>query len=194
MTLDIHATPRAHVEHRWVKICLGEHDEVIPRERRRLHNIPRIMVWAAVGIGFKSGVVMFPQKTAGGETSFCLNANGYVRRCLNPIVAKVSAQRRIFQQDGARPHQNNHVRDYLRKKDVMYIEDWPPYSPDLNMIEYVWPLLNARISELQPVTMQELKAAIPKAWANIPQQEIDAVCKGFRNKLNEVLRNNGRCC
>ena len=42
---------------------------VLPRERRRMQNIPRIMVWAAFGVGFKSRLVVFPQKKTRGRTT-----------------------------------------------------------------------------------------------------------------------------
>ena len=175
---------------------VDKNGQVIPRERRRLHNIPRVMVWAAVGVGFKSPIILFPQTTTDGEgnrTTFHLDTKGYIRRCLSTIVSKLSTQRRIFQQDGAKPHQNNRVREYLLMKGVEHIEHWPPYSPDLNMIELVWPILNRRIAERHPTTMPELQAAIKTAWGSITQPEIDAVCGGFQSRLRAVVKRNGRC-
>jgi hypothetical protein len=175
---------------------VGPDDEVIPRERRRLHNIPRVMIWAAVGVGFKSPIVLFPgvaKHREGDSITFRLNTDGYVRRCLSKVASSLADSHRIFQQDGAKPHQTNRVRDYLGRKGVAFIPDWPPYSPDLNMVERVWPLLNERISEQHPTTLSELKSAIKKAWRSIKQSEIDALCKGFGGKLQEVLANGGRC-
>lgn len=175
---------------------VSKDDQVIPRERQRLHNVPRVMVWAAVGVGFKSPIVMFPEKTVdadGIRSTFRLDASRYVRRCLSPIASELDTKRRIFQQDGAKPHQNNHVREYFGRKGIQHIADWPPYSPDLNMIEYVWADLNERVAERHPRTMQELQAAIKAAWDSIPQMAINTTCKGFENKLKEVLAKNGHC-
>jgi transposase len=168
---------------------------VIPRERRRLQNIPRVMVWAAVGIGFKSPIVLFPQdqKDDEGKRAFRLEKKGYVRRCLSIVVPRLVAERRIFQQDGAKCHQNTHVRDYLKSKKVEVVDPWPAYSPDLNMIELLWPLLNERVAVQHPSTLVELEAAIQKAWDSITQAEIDARCAGFGSKVVEVVRKRGTC-
>ena len=121
---------------------------VLPRERRRLTNIPRIMVWAAVGIGFKSPLVIFPQRKHGDERknamTYRLDAKAYVRKCLARIVPDLVAGGRIFQHDGASPHgkgsPNSVAGRYLAKKGVVVA--WhPPYSPDLATIEKVWPHL-----------------------------------------------------
>ncbi len=175
---------------------VAHEDEVLPRERRRLQNVPRIMVWAAVGIGFKSPIVLFPETAADGDgdhRSFRLNAEGYVRRCLSKVSPSLTSRGRIFQQDGAKPHQNSRVRSYLEKKGVDYIKDWPPYSPDLSFIELMWPLLNRHVAERHPATMQQLRNAVIAAWGSISQQDIDAICRGFKKKLQEVLGKSGRC-
>lgn len=169
----------------WAKSVKG----VIPRERRRMQNIPRIMVWGAVGIGFKSELVIFPQMA--GSNSFRLDSKGYVRRCLSKVVPELLRQKRIFQQDGARPHVSAHTKRYLESKGVTLMESWPPYSPDLNCSELMWPLLNRRIAAQHPTTLAELIAAARKAWASITQAEIDAICADFPRRLRLVASGDG---
>ena len=173
---------------------------VIPRERRRLTNIPRIMVWAAVGHGFKSPLVIFPQRKNKDERknamTYRLDANSYVRKCLARIVPALVAGGRIFQHDGASPHgkgsANSVAGRYLAKKGVTVA--WhPPYSPDLAVVEKVWPLLNRLVAEQMPQTLSELTAAAQKAWADIPQSALDAICSHFGPAVDAVRRNNGAC-
>ena len=109
------------------------------------------------------------------------------------VTAELLKHQRIFQQDGAKPHQTNRVRDYLGRKGVPYIPDWPPYSPDLSMVERVWPLLDERVSQLHPTSMRDLMSAISAAWDSIKQSEINATCSGFHGKLKEVRAKGGRC-
>lgn len=160
---------------------------VLPRERRRLQNVPRIMVWAAVGIGFKSELVIFPQMT--GSNSFRLDSKGYVRRCLARVVPRLT--NRIFQQDGARPHVSAHTKRYLRSKNIELMENWPPYSPDLNCSELVWPILNRRIAEQHPQTLDDLILAAQNAWTSITQAEIDEICSDFPRRLRLVASGSG---
>ena len=181
-------------DHSRRRMWVAPGDRIVPRERRRLQNIPRVMVWAAVGIEYKSPIIQFPLHQQGDKTKgFRLNAEGYVRRCLSAIVPSLLKERRIFQQDGAKAHQNNKVRAYLKRKKVVVMDPWPAYSPDLNMIELLWPLLNQRVAALRPTDQDSLAAAIDTAWAGITQAEINARCKGFMSRVKAVLGKNGEC-
>ena len=81
----------------------------------------------------------------------------------------------------------------IERASIEVMEVWPPYSPDLNMIELVWPLLNKRVAVRHPNTLDELTAAIKSAWVSITQGEIDAICSGFVQKVLEMHQNNGHC-
>ena len=173
---------------------------VLPRERRRMQNIPRIMVWAAWGVGFKSGLVVFPQKKHADERrdamTYRLNAASYVRKCLSPIVPALVAGGRIFQHDGASAHgrgsPNSVAEKYLARMGVT-VAPHPPYSPDLAFVEKGWPILNRLVAEQMPQTLQELTAAAHKAWAAIPQATLDKIAMGFKGAVEAVRRNNGAC-
>ena len=73
-----------------------------------------------------------------------------------------------FQQDGAKPHTANKVRDYLRSKfhdKFIDKERWPPRSPDLNPCDfYLWGYLKLRVYNLLPNTLDELKMNIEKEF------------------------------
>ena len=154
---------------------------VYGRERSRLQNTNRIMIWAAVGKGYKSPVVIVSKN--GSQT---MDGDMYVRRCLSPLVPRLRATKRILLQDGARPHLKG--IEFLKRKGVPMVMNYPPYSPDLNQIEHLWRILNGRISEYKPRTMEELEKALFAGWESITQKEIDQVCAGF---LGAVLRAEG---
>ena len=43
----------------------------------------------------------------------------------------------IFMQDNASIHNANVVKKWFADMNIPVV-DWPPYSPDLNPIEYIW--------------------------------------------------------
>jgi len=160
------------------------------REVKNVFNTSRFMVWAAVGVGFKSDIIVLPQKDNQGM-SWSVTGDRYVRSCLSKVVDRLRAEKRIFQQDGARCHVKKTTMKYLHSKKVIVLEDWAPYSPDLNAIETVWSLLHRRIAAKHPDNETELKKAILDAWASITQAEIDKICIGNEKKLAAVAGKNG---
>lgn len=164
--------------------------QVLPVERKARWNVPSIMIWAAIGVGYKSDMIIFPpRKTdADGELrTFRLDSKSYVRRCLQYVVPAIVARGKILQQDGARSHASKHVREYLKRKGVNYIEDWPPYSPDLNMIEPLWKTLAAEVGKQCPQSQDELVAAAKKAWRELPQHVVDRHVLHFRKACSELV-------
>jgi hypothetical protein len=83
------------------------------------------------------------------------------------------------------------VKNYLARKKVEWVMNWPPYSPDLNMIESLWLEPNRRIGDRCPENLDQLIRAVEKSWEELPQSVINAHCKRFGKKVLEVARNGG---
>ena len=53
----------------------------------------------------------------------------------------------------------------------VHVLDWPPYSPDLNIIENFWVQLQARVAAAKPQTKEEIKNAITLAITQMNKEE-----------------------
>jgi len=161
---------------------------VLPMERKCRWNVNSVMVFAGVGIGFKSEIIILPSKmTKDGEVKpFRLDSATYIRRCLSKLVPEVIRRGRVLQQDGARSHAAKQTMNYLKRKRVEVLEDWPAYSPDLNCIERVWHDLQQRVGARGPDTQEELIKVIKEEWAALPQKTINAHCRHFVHQVRDM--------
>jgi hypothetical protein len=169
--------------------------EAVPvRQSMNPLNLPSLMIWAAIGVGWRSPLVFVHKRGPRcPEAPRGMDAKKYVRCCLARVAPTLVARRAIFQQDGARPHVAHHTSGYIERKGIERMENWPPYSPDLNPIEQMWPVLDAAIARLAPDSHDSLQAAAIQAWAAIPQALIDNTVLSFRGKVGACRAREGRC-
>jgi transposase len=186
-SINDHSTNRM-----WVQQNGGR---VLTRERKRVNNVDHVLVWAAIGVGYKGPMIIFPKEEIDHETgrhkAFRLTAKTYIRRCLSKIAPAVRG--RVYMHDGATAHTAHNVQNYVLGKGFEVLQNWPPYSPDLNPIEEVWAELNRRVSNRHPTTHEELVHYVKQEWDGMPQSLIDSYCNSFRKKLKRCVEKKGQC-
>jgi transposase len=112
----------------------------------------------------------------------------------------------IFQEDNDASHGtrsfDNDARLFKIDADIDFIEDWPPYSPDLSPIENVWRILKQRLKANHVwSTKDELREAIQTEWDRITLDEINRYIVGagkgrkkhwdWNTRLEECIARNG---
>ena len=107
----------------------------------------------------------------------------------------------IFMQDGAKVHQRKELVAWLKEKgyEVMV---WPPYSPDLNPIEYVWVELKKLVNKLHPelytmegpedVIAEKIKGAVYEAWEQISDGFLYILIDSMHEPVKAVRKAKGR--
>jgi hypothetical protein len=157
-------------------------------------NAPCISVWAAIGWNFKSSLTFLskPLKPDGGRAG--LNAATYIRKCLAPNVSGMLAgvPQLLFMHDGHKAHTAKRTSEYLERKGVTLLPDWPSGSGDLNPIEQVWSLMKRRVSDLGGWSVNELKAHIQRVWDELDQATLNKFVLGFEKKRAECIKLRGR--
>ena len=105
-----------------------------------------------------------------------------------------------FVQDNAPIHTAHHTLNWLQNNGILLLQNWPPYSPDLNPIEHVWYHLKQRVYELRPdldlITNKErqkevLIDTLPQAWEDIKENTIEHCVESMQARINAVIAAQG---
>ena len=86
------------------------------------------------------------------------------------------------------------MKDYLQRKEnqgQLQLMEWPPQSPDLNIIEAVWNYLDRKKQENQPTTSEELWDVLRDAWNNIPGDFLQKLQDSIPYRIDVVLKEKG---
>jgi len=66
---------------------------------------------------------------------------------LRKELLRVYKSDEIFVQDGAPCHRSASTQQYLELKNVCVLSDWPPQSPDLNIMKHIWAILQTKVAK-----------------------------------------------
>ena len=69
--------------------------------------------------------------------------------------------------------------------------DWTANSPDLNIIEEVWNIMNRRMKSSRPTSHVELKGLIANTWSSIQVQELESLAASMPKRIAAVIRAKG---
>jgi hypothetical protein len=145
------------------------------------------MVFAAIGLGFKSKLVVVEGNVDADKYLDILNES----ETFQMLNYAKGIGWYIFMQDGAPAHRSSKTFNRLKQL-VSLISQWPPNSPDCNRIEMVWAIMKAEIKQHHPTTIEELWRYSFEAWDRICQTTIDLLVLSFRFRLELVIVHNGK--
>ena len=154
-----------------------------PRPRFKQHWAPKVMVWGAIGINFRKLVIF--------DVGEKITSKVYVEKVLPHVIARIDENRHeVFIHDGAKPHTALCTKKYLCEHQIQAPE-WPPRSPDLNVIENLWAVVEKKLPENRGEDSKELAKSVLKAWNSISQATINSLVQDFENRLARCVELRG---
>lgn len=128
------------------------------------------------------------------------SANSYIQ-ALQLGLPSIWKPNSIFQQDNAPIHTANKTRAYLRSIKLEFLENWPPYSPDLDPIEHLWSTLEQKQYELfqecetwsgtEEEVNERLEFALVEAFARIDGKIVLHLTESMQERVQAVINAEG---
>lgn len=146
---------------------------------------PSVMVWGCVSASGVGNLV---------EINTKMDAKLYVKIIENNLYD--SAERMgirdnfVFQSDNDPKHTSRLAKNWFSENQVEQIE-WPPQSPDLNIIEHLWDELDRAVPQSERKSIAGFKKALFESWEQIGHEVIDRLIKSIPKRLEEVIKANG---
>jgi hypothetical protein len=112
------------------------------------------------------------------------------------IFSKQGIAHWVLQQDNDPTHNVAHemIRDWNTKHPgctVTLLPEWPPNSPDLNPIENLWSIIQAKLDAAGYKTFEEFKAGVFQELANVDEGVLRTLVKSMERRLKHCVGFNG---
>ena len=108
------------------------------------------------------------------------------------VVEEELPENLIWMHDNAPPHVAMKMRAYLEREGITTME-WLPMSPDLNLIENIWSLMQSEVYKEKKVfkNTSELWDAIIAAWHTLPLETFQNLYNSIPSRIIKVLEEKG---
>jgi len=147
---------------------------------------PCVMVWGAITAKGRCGLHIF-------DKGVKVNAAEYIKVLDSKVKLHMNITgSTLFQQDSAPCHTARVVKKWFEDNSVKLLADWPPNSPDLNVIETCWNLMKRKVSAHSPTSENDLKTILRQVWVNeISQEYCKTLIRSMPSRIQAVLKNRG---
>lgn len=184
-------------------VVWGSQNDEVP-DVTCVKNSAKVMIWGAMGARGLSRLHIVP---TGTNVTAEYYQTQVLEKELKPALLRTATtgridQRRlvpepesaVFQQDGATPHTALRTQQWCEENLPAFIPkaEWPGNSPDLNVIENLWSILDTEAyKDPTPSTMKQLRRRLRHAWKMISQTDLRALVHSMPDRLENVRKSNG---
>lgn len=107
------------------------------------------------------------------------------------ILRKHKAGKGMYLIDGAPAHTAHSTKYFLRSRNIQYLQDWPPNSPDLNPIENTWAWLKLHVCRQHPSTAADLWRKAQQVWRKLNKDKCAKYMRSFNRRKQLCVQRKG---
>jgi hypothetical protein len=96
----------------------------------------------------------------------------------------------VLVQDNAPPHSARDTQNYLFDEGIQTMQ-WPPHSPDMNIIETVWGYIIRKLRRNPPATVNGLRNRVHQLWNEITPEYLQQLYDEIPTRVRELHRVRG---
>lgn len=167
----------------------------IPLHQRTISRVQKpgsVLVWAAVSFEGKLPLHFVPK---GVTIDRFYYRDRVLQNVLLPEAQNLYPHRDwTFIQDGAPPHTARTTQEWCSANlpDFVKKDCWPPYSPDLNPLDYtIWSALEAKVNEVSHSSIEHLRRAIEREWNKLSMDTVRNSITSWKDRLQKCIRARG---
>jgi transposase len=179
-TIALHTLPNRQIDVIWAESA----DQVPPVETHKYSSY--IKFWGGIGYNGSTKLVV---------TKKPFNSLEYQRVLKEGLqgINKKYPHGWVLQQDGDRAHTSAETAKWMsnRKPSITVLQGWPANSPDLSIIENVWPLLKDSIAGREPKSTEQLIKFAKEEWSKLKPDFFKTLINSVPNRLSLVLKAKG---
>ena len=160
------------------------------------------MIWGCF-VGNKLGPIVFIDGSVKSD-KYIRILNDHLLPYLDALAGDGIASV-IFQQDNARPHTSKTTQAFLDTATTQHgftvMDDWPPYSPDMNLIENLWAHLKLELHRRYPDTAtlrgspqyihQRITEWVQEVWWSIGEEVLDRPIDSMPHRVEALIKEKG---
>jgi transposase len=149
---------------------------------------PKMMVWGGVCWHGKTKILQIPKGQNMGSEEYIQLLQGNL----------VEEGKRLFEgqswkllEDNAPAHRAKATQEWYQMQGVDVVVGFPPNSPDLNIMENTWRLLDDMLATRRPTTMDGLWKVVQEEWEKLSMVSIQSLVQSLPERLNAVIKAKG---